>query len=54
MAVYSIVSNQIELPYEDGIDHTQFLIFFSDKEALEPGYMIGQLRRIPKERWVEM
>ena len=54
MAVYSIVSNQIELPYEDGIDHTQFSIFFSDKEALEPGYMIGQLRQIPKERWVEM
>lgn len=49
-----IVSDQIELPYEDEIDYTQFSIFFSDKEALEPGYMIGQLRQIPKERWVEM
>ncbi|XP_059590457.1 probable arabinosyltransferase ARAD1 isoform X5 [Vitis vinifera] len=49
-----IVSDQIELPYEDEIDYTQFSIFFSDKEALEPGYMIEQLRQIPKERWVEM
>ena len=54
MAVYSIVSTQIELPYEDGIDYTQFSIFFSEREALEPGYMIGQLRQIPKERWAEM
>ena len=49
-----IVSDQIELPYEDEIDYTQFSIFFSDKEALEPGYMIEQLRQIPKERWIEM
>ena len=54
MAVYSIVSTQIELPYEDGIDYTQFSIFFSEREALEPGYMIGQLRQIPKERWAKM
>uniref|UniRef100_A0A5B6ZHS9 Putative arabinosyltransferase ARAD1 n=1 Tax=Davidia involucrata TaxID=16924 RepID=A0A5B6ZHS9_DAVIN len=49
-----IVSDQIELPYEDEIDYTQFSIFFSIKEALVPGYMVTQLRQIPKERWVEM
>ncbi|KAK9276581.1 hypothetical protein L1049_006116 [Liquidambar formosana] len=31
-----------------------FSIFFSVKEALEPGYMVEQLRNIPKERWVKM
>lgn len=49
-----IVSDQIELPYEDELDYTQFSIFFSTKEAVKPGYMVKQLREFPKERWVEM
>ncbi|XP_059633542.1 probable arabinosyltransferase ARAD1 [Cornus florida] len=49
-----IVSDQIELPYEDEIDYNQFAIFFSVKEALVPGYMVTQLRQISKERWLEM
>ncbi|KAF5731655.1 Exostosin family protein isoform 1 [Tripterygium wilfordii] len=49
-----IVSDHIELPFEDEIDYTQFSIFFSVKEAVEPGYMVDQLRRFPKKRWVEM
>ncbi|KAI3423080.1 Exostosin domain-containing protein [Psidium guajava] len=49
-----IVSDQIELPYEDEIDYSRFSIFFSVKEALTPGYMVDQLRLFPKERWIEM
>ncbi|KAA8528980.1 hypothetical protein F0562_033532 [Nyssa sinensis] len=49
-----IVSDQIELPYEDEIDYTQFSIFFSVKEALVPDYMVTQLREFSKERWLEM
>ncbi|EXC06151.1 putative glycosyltransferase [Morus notabilis] len=49
-----IVSDQIELPFEDEIDYSQFSLFFSFKEALEPGYMVEQLRKFPKEKWVEM
>ncbi|KAF7839573.1 putative arabinosyltransferase ARAD1 [Senna tora] len=49
-----IVSDKIELPYEDEIDYTQFSLFFSFKEALEPGYMIDKLHQFPKEKWVEM
>ncbi|XP_062110660.1 probable arabinosyltransferase ARAD1 [Humulus lupulus] len=49
-----IVSDQIELPFEDEIDYSQFSLFFSFKEALEPGYMVTKLRRFPKEKWVEM
>lgn len=49
-----IVSDQIELPFEDEIDYTQFSLFFSFEEALEPGYMIDQLRKFPKEKWAEM
>ncbi|KAE8698915.1 putative sodium/hydrogen exchanger [Hibiscus syriacus] len=49
-----IVSDNIELPYEDEIDYTEFSIFFSMKEALEPGYLLNQLRQFPKDRWLEM
>ncbi|KAF5746445.1 exostosin family protein [Tripterygium wilfordii] len=49
-----IVSDRIELPYEEEIDYKQFSIFFSVKEAEEPGYMVNQLRKFPKERWIEM
>lgn len=49
-----IISDHIELPFEDELDYSQFSIFFSTKEALEPGYMVKQLRKIPKERWVTM
>ncbi|KAJ8439150.1 hypothetical protein Cgig2_027076 [Carnegiea gigantea] len=49
-----IVSDQIELPFEDELDYSQFAIFFSTKEALKPGYMVKQLRKIPKERWISM
>ncbi|KAJ9554527.1 hypothetical protein OSB04_018572 [Centaurea solstitialis] len=49
-----IVSDLIELPFEDELDYTKFSIFFSVKEALVPGYMVQQLRKIPKDRWLEM
>ena len=49
-----IVSDQIELPFEDEIDYTRFSLFFSFEEALQPGYMVDKLRQFPKERWIEM
>ncbi|CAL0306365.1 unnamed protein product [Lupinus luteus] len=49
-----IVGDQIELPFEDEIDYSQFSLFFSFKEALKPDYMINQLRDFPKEKWSEM
>ncbi|KMT07477.1 hypothetical protein BVRB_6g150950 [Beta vulgaris subsp. vulgaris] len=49
-----IVSDQIELPYEDELDYSEFSLFFSTDEALNPGYMIEQLRQFPKERWLKM
>ncbi|KAF2292881.1 hypothetical protein GH714_029575 [Hevea brasiliensis] len=49
-----IVSDQIELPFEDEIDYSQFSIFFSVNEAIQPGYIVDQLRQFSKERWVKM
>ncbi|KAI3452599.1 hypothetical protein Pfo_009263 [Paulownia fortunei] len=49
-----IVSDRIELPFENEIDYKEFSIFFSDNEALKPGYMVSELRRVSKEKWVKM
>ncbi|KAK6160397.1 hypothetical protein DH2020_003778 [Rehmannia glutinosa] len=49
-----IVSDKIELPFESEIDYKDFSIFFSVNEALEPGYLINELRGVSKEKWIKM
>ncbi|KAK4368437.1 hypothetical protein RND71_012229 [Anisodus tanguticus] len=49
-----IVSDKIELPFEDDIDYIKFSIFFSREEAKKEGYILDQLRSISKTKWVEM
>ncbi|XP_050225643.1 probable arabinosyltransferase ARAD1 [Mercurialis annua] len=49
-----IVSDQIELPYENEVDYSQFSVFFSVNESIQPDYMIDQLRQFPKARWLDM
>lgn len=49
-----IVSDRIELPYENELDYKEFSIFFSVNEAQKPNYMVSELRRVSKERWVKM
>ncbi|CAN8238617.1 unnamed protein product [Cochlearia groenlandica] len=49
-----IISDKIELPFEDEIDYSEFSLFFSVKEALEPGYILDSLRGFPKEKWLRM
>ncbi|AEE34641.1 Exostosin family protein [Arabidopsis thaliana] len=49
-----IISDKIELPFEDEIDYSEFSLFFSIKESLEPGYILNNLRQFPKEKWLEM
>lgn len=49
-----IISDHIELPFEDEIDYREFSLFFSVEEALKPEYLVNKLREFPKEKWVEM
>eukprot|EP00249_Psilotum_nudum_P019369 c27219_g1_i1 orf=66-1415(+) len=49
-----IVSDYIELPFEEEIDYKEFCLFFSKKEALRPGYLMDYLEQFPKERWLKM
>ncbi|KAI5081870.1 hypothetical protein GOP47_0001613 [Adiantum capillus-veneris] len=49
-----IVSDRIELPFEDELNYREFCLFFSTEEALRPGYMLSVLERFPKRRWMKM
>lgn len=45
-----VVSDEIELPFEDELDYTRFSIFVPSQKALEPGYLASILRQISKEK----
>ncbi|CAH8383092.1 unnamed protein product [Eruca vesicaria subsp. sativa] len=49
-----IISDKIELPFEDEIDYSEFSVFYSVKEALEPGFILENLRKFSKEKWLKM
>ncbi|XP_022872912.1 probable arabinosyltransferase ARAD1 isoform X2 [Olea europaea var. sylvestris] len=49
-----IVSDRIELPFENELDYKEFSIFFSVNEALTPSYMLTRLRGITEHEWMKM
>uniref|UniRef100_A0A1D1Z5R0 Putative beta-1,4-xylosyltransferase IRX10 n=1 Tax=Anthurium amnicola TaxID=1678845 RepID=A0A1D1Z5R0_9ARAE len=48
-----IVSDHIELPFEDVIDYRKIAIFVGTNKAVKPGYLTTQLRKISSERILE-
>uniref|UniRef100_A0A7N0TX96 Exostosin GT47 domain-containing protein n=1 Tax=Kalanchoe fedtschenkoi TaxID=63787 RepID=A0A7N0TX96_KALFE len=49
-----IISDEIELPFEDVLDYSEFSVFVPASDALKPGYLIKLLRGITKEKWTVM
>ncbi|KAK7396109.1 hypothetical protein VNO78_16882 [Psophocarpus tetragonolobus] len=49
-----IISDEIELPYEDVLDYSQFCIFVRTRDALRKRYLINFIRSIGKEEWTIM
>ncbi|KAL3841076.1 hypothetical protein ACJIZ3_025667 [Penstemon smallii] len=49
-----IISDEIELPYEDVLDYSQFCIFVSTPNALKENFLLNLLRNISKEEWTRM
>ncbi|OAY72781.1 putative arabinosyltransferase ARAD1 [Ananas comosus] len=45
-----IVSDYIELPFEDVIDYKKIAVFVATSSAVQPGYLTSLLRRISTER----
>uniref|UniRef100_A0A7N0V3D8 Exostosin GT47 domain-containing protein n=1 Tax=Kalanchoe fedtschenkoi TaxID=63787 RepID=A0A7N0V3D8_KALFE len=49
-----IISDEIELPFEDVLDYSEFSIFVPASDALKPGYLVNLLRGISKQKWTVM
>ncbi|KAI3759302.1 hypothetical protein L6452_07013 [Arctium lappa] len=49
-----IISDEIELPYEDVLDYSKFSVFVRASDACKKGYLLNLLRGIEREKWIEM
>ncbi|XWS55378.1 hypothetical protein CRYUN_Cryun10bG0169200 [Craigia yunnanensis] len=53
LCVPVIVSDSIELPFEDIIDYNKFAVFVETTAALKPGYLVSLLRKVSAEKIIE-
>ncbi|KAK4431984.1 putative arabinosyltransferase A [Sesamum alatum] len=49
-----IISDEIELPYEDVLDYSEFCIFVRTSDALKEKFLLNLIRNISKEKWTRM
>ncbi|CAN1271863.1 Probable arabinosyltransferase ARAD1 [Linum perenne] len=49
-----IISDNIELPYEDVLDYSEFCIFVKTSDAVKEKFLINFIRGIRKEEWTRM
>lgn len=49
-----IISDEIELPFEDDIDYSEFCIFVRTGDAVREKYLINLIRGIGREKWTQM
>lgn len=49
-----IISDEIELPFEDILDYSEFCIFVRGSDAVKKDYLLNLLRGIKQEKWSKM
>lgn len=49
-----IISDKIELPFEDELNYSDFALFYSVEDSIRPGWLLRQLRSVDKEQWFKM
>lgn len=49
-----IISDEIELPYEDVLDYSEFSLFVRAADAIKKGYLLNLLHSIKREEWTKM
>ncbi|KAK6128244.1 hypothetical protein DH2020_038017 [Rehmannia glutinosa] len=49
-----IISDEIELPFEDVLDYSEFCVFIRSSDAVKKGYLLNLLGGIKQEKWTKM
>ncbi|OIW15417.1 hypothetical protein TanjilG_32656 [Lupinus angustifolius] len=49
-----IISDEIELPFEDVLDYSDFSLFVRSSDALKKGYLLNLLRSTKQGEWTKM
>ncbi|KAF6148269.1 hypothetical protein GIB67_012044 [Kingdonia uniflora] len=49
-----IISDEIELPFEDVLDYSKFCIFVRSSDAVKKGFLLKLLRGVKREKWTKM
>ncbi|XP_073125267.1 probable arabinosyltransferase ARAD1 isoform X2 [Henckelia pumila] len=49
-----IISDEIELPYEDALDYSEFCVFVRTSDALKEKFLLNLVRNITKADWTRM
>ncbi|PKI63255.1 hypothetical protein CRG98_016440 [Punica granatum] len=49
-----IISDEIELPFEDVLDYSEFCVFVRAADAVKRGFLVKLLRGIGKDKWTRM
>ncbi|KAK8476096.1 hypothetical protein V6N13_042463 [Hibiscus sabdariffa] len=49
-----IISDDIELPYEDVLDYSEFCVFVRTSDAIKENFLINLIRNITKKEWTQM
>ncbi|KAJ8772969.1 hypothetical protein K2173_028146 [Erythroxylum novogranatense] len=49
-----IISDNIELPFEDVLDYSEFCVFVRASDAVKKGYLLNLLRGIKRDKWTKM
>ncbi|KAL5981163.1 hypothetical protein ACLOJK_029084 [Asimina triloba] len=49
-----IISDEIELPFEDVLDYSKFCIFLRASDAVKKGFLLNLLRGIKHDEWTRM
>ncbi|KAM0977685.1 hypothetical protein ACFX13_014007 [Malus domestica] len=49
-----IISDDIELPYEDVLDYSEFCIFIRTRDALKQNFLVNLTRNIGRDEWTRM
>ncbi|KAK4750433.1 hypothetical protein SAY87_003915 [Trapa incisa] len=49
-----LISDEIELPFEDVLDYSEFCVFVHADDAVKPGFVVNLLRGIKRDKWTKM